>query len=96
MVSHVSELHTLKALSQHHGRTICRRLHLTSVFAAVSEQAPWEILFAAQIIPWSTSCSEFAEKETHLGHFANFLNVGCVRHLSTKAVLSSSLMSYVC
>jgi len=69
--------------------------YLTSVFAAVSEQAPWEILFAAQIIPWSTGCSESAEKQTQLGHFADFLNVGCVRHWSTKAVLSSSLMTYV-
>jgi len=52
---------------------------LTAVFAAVSEQAPWEILFAAQIITWSTSHSEFAEKETQLGHFTYFLNLGCVR-----------------
>jgi len=64
---------------------------LTSISAA-----PWEILFAAQIIPWSRGHSEFGEKETQLGHFANFLNLGCVRHGSTKAVLTSSLMSYVC
>ena len=56
-------------------------------------KAPWEILFAAQIIPWSTGHNEFAEKETQLWHFVNFLNLGCVRHRSTKAVLSSSLMS---
>ena len=59
-------------------------------------KAPWEILSAAQIIPWSTGHSEFAEKETQLGHFANFLNLGCVTHWSTKAVLSSSLTSHVC
>jgi len=29
-------------------------------------KAPWEILFAAQIIPWSTGHNEFAEKETQL------------------------------
>ena len=79
MVSHVSELHTIESTVQHHARTVCRKLHLTAVFAAVSEQAPWEILFAAQIRHRSTGHSEFAEKESQLGHFANFLNLGCVR-----------------